>query len=69
MDTLKAWVSSAICSSVSFHSLHSHLFDGELEKKGLLSGLILLSTDPAVAKEVQCGCIVFKYTGTRKPEK
>lgn len=63
-------MSSAVWSSDSFMSLHSYLFDRELERKeGLLSGLILLSTDPAVAREVQCGFIVLKCTGTRKPEK
>jgi len=55
---------------LGFFPPHCHLFDGQLERKErLLSGLILLSIDPAVAKEVQCGCIFFKYTGSRKPEK
>lgn len=52
-----------------FSLLLSHLFDGELEtKEGLLPELILLSTDPAVAKEFWCGCIIFKYAGTGNSE-
>lgn len=46
-----------------------HLFDGELEiKEGLLYELILLSIDPAVAKEFWSGWIIFKYAGTENSE-
>lgn len=52
-----------------FLSLLSYLFDGELEsEEGLLPELIHLSTDPEVAKEFWCGCIIFKYAGTGNSE-